>query len=260
MAGEIRRKMVEVIANRESQDTSGKPTKQNHPYDAVLLQDTSLKIHQCGKGVLGTEYTVYHDPSPGAVGRGVAIAIRNDLATPLTNITYGSNIDKIAAGRIISGDLTFPTKDGEIKTIELTSFYVPCDKKDKQLFLNILGTYLRGRSDRTGVARFVGGDGNGVWELNESIHNDGSPNNDNSEEASAFRTCMESCADLHNQKPPGSFDPDALPTHEHEKGKSRIDYLFINANLEKYVRHTDRLEQICVPTLSQEKKVISAHY
>jgi exonuclease III len=176
MVGEIRRKIVEVLAKWQSPDLPDNPTKQRRRYDIVLLQDTSLKAKQCIPNILGAEYTVYHDPSPGAVGRGVTIAISSLLGTPLTNITYGSNIDKLAAGRIITGDLTFPTKDGEIKTIEITSFYVPCDNKAKQPFLYILGTHLRGRSNRVGVARIVGGDGNGVWEINERIHNDGTPN------------------------------------------------------------------------------------
>ncbi len=34
----------------------------------------------------------------------------------------------------------------------------------------------------------------------------------------------------------------------------------MNANLEKHVRHTERLEQKCVPTESTEKKMISVHY
>jgi hypothetical protein len=73
-----------------------------------------------------SHFMVYHDPSPEFVGRGVSIAVNRKLGH-LTNITYGSNIDKTAAGRLIIGDITFATKDGEIKTIELTSFYVPCD-------------------------------------------------------------------------------------------------------------------------------------
>jgi hypothetical protein len=253
MVSDIRRKKVEVLALRQSPDTT------DNPYDIILLQDTSLKAKQSIAGILGKEFTVYHDPSPQFVGRGVAIAVNRKLGLSLTNITYGSNIDKIAAGRLITGDITFATKDGDIKTIELTSFYVPCDAKAKQPFLEILGPYLRGRSNRDGVTCIAGGDGNGIWETNERIHYDGSPNNDNSEEACAFRTCMEGTG-LHNQKPPGSFDPETQPTHEHEKGKSRIDYIFMNTKLEKYVRHTERLEQKCVPTESTEKKIISAHY
>jgi exonuclease III len=215
---------------------------------------------------MGEVYRVYHDPSPKSVGRGVAKAISNSLGAKLTNIKYGTDINKIAAGRLITGDLTFQTQNGEIKTIEITSFYVPCDKKDKQPFLDILGPYLRARSNRDGVARIAGGDGNGIWEPNERIRKDGTPSDDNSEEASAFRTCMESCPDLFNQKPPGSFCPETQPTHEYAQGKawegkSRIDYLFMNAHLEECVRHTSPLEQICVPTVTtEEKKVISVHY
>jgi exonuclease III len=260
MVGAIRRQKVEVLANRQSPDMDDSPSNQRNPYDIILLQDTSLKASQCSADILGSNYTVYHDPSPSAVGRGVAIAIRTSLGASLTNIKYGSNIDKMAAGRVITGDLTFPTKKGDIKIVELTSFYVPCDEKAKQPFLNILGTHLREHSKREGVARIAGGDGNGVWEPNERIRNDGTPNNNNSEEASAFRTCMESCTDLFNQKPPVSFDPETLPTHIYDSGKSRIDYLFMNAQLEDCVRHTSPLEQICVPTESKDKKTISAHH
>ncbi|KAJ1634352.1 hypothetical protein T492DRAFT_512447 [Pavlovales sp. CCMP2436] len=103
-------------------------TGSSDPYDIVLLQDTGLIAKKADANCMGPDYTVNHDPTPQTSGRGVAIGIHSKLNATLTNITRGSQVGHIAAVRIISGDLTFPTQDGNLYTVEITSFYVPCNK------------------------------------------------------------------------------------------------------------------------------------
>ena len=211
-------------------------------YDVLLLQETNCIQQKATADILGPDWHVYHDPSPRNTGRGVAIAVRRTSCPELTNIQRGADMrEPAAAGRLITGDLVYATRDGRTQTIELTSFHVGFSERDETL--QALGEHLDCRATtanpaRAGVIRIVGGDGNGVWDSSEvTWASDPERIPTPGDQGLDFKACMAARKELMNQKPPGSF-PDAPFTHEQKDCRKRIDYIFANRDLTQHVHHS----------------------
>ena len=221
-------------------------------YDVLLLQETNCMQQKATADILGPDWHVYHDPTPRNTGRGVAIAVRRASCPELTNIQRGADMRKqAAAGRLITGDLVYATRDGRTQTIELTSFHVGFSERDETL--RALGEHLDSRATtanpaRAGVIRIVGGDGNGVWDSSEvTWASDPERTPTPGDQGLDFKACMAARKELMNQKPPGSF-PDAPYTHEQKDCRKRIDYIFANKDLTQHVHHSRPEEENGVRT------------
>jgi hypothetical protein len=125
----------------------------------------------------------------------------------------------------MTGDLVFAAAEGGTQTVELTTFHVPHKEADRDAFLTMLEKHLAAGSSaaapsRRNVFRIVGGDGNGVWHPDEATDETLRP--------------IPHLGGGHFKGTHGTGP--WLGT------RTRLDYIFANRYIQRYVSHTDPIK------------------